>query len=101
MNKRMSVTLDAEDEQALAAFVDPGTIERAALAAWAVDRGIDPGRLGSDAAVIRALLRAGVHSLSERALDLGYAAIAIEANEEDGRETHEARRRYLARTERQ
>jgi hypothetical protein len=101
MAKRMSVTLEGEDEQALALFADPGTPEHAALSEWAIGRGLDPARFGSEASVVRALMRAGSDRLREQALDEGYAALAAATPSADRAEAHEARRRYVARTERQ
>lgn len=95
----MSVTLDGEDEHALSAFSDPATAEHAALLSWAADRGIDPARLGSDASVLRALLRAGAQSLSERALDDGYAALAGVMTTRDRAEALAARGRHMERIE--
>jgi len=97
----MSVTLEGEDEQAVSAFSERGTPEHAALTDWAAGRGLDPNSLGSEASVVRALLRAGADRLREHALDDGYAALAAAITKDERAETRSARRRYLARTERQ
>jgi hypothetical protein len=101
MTKRMSVSLDVEDEQIVRAFAAPGTAESAALADWASMHGLDPARLGSEASVLRALVRAGADRLREQVLDTGYAALAIETTGDEHADTRAARDRYVARTERQ
>jgi hypothetical protein len=100
MTKRMSVTLEGEDEQAVSLFAEPGTPEHTALTEWVISRGLNPARLGSEASVVRALLRAGADRLREHALDEGYAALAAGTTKAERAETRVARRRYVTRTER-
>lgn len=100
MTRRLSVTLEPEDQRLVTAFEDPATAEHAALAAWATDRGLDPERFATEASIIRALLRAGAESLREQALGEGYAALAAELTAEEREETRSARDRYVRRTER-
>jgi hypothetical protein len=73
--RRISLTLDVLDQQAIEPFVDPSRPEHAALEAWATLRGITL-RDESDAAIIRTLVRAGAEALLEKALEDGYARLA-------------------------
>ncbi len=104
MKKRISVSIDPEEERTIATFGDPTTAERTALTSWAVQHGVDASRLRSQAAVIRALVRVGAQSLRDEALDDGYAALAAslktsEQTTTEQAETREARERYLRRGE--
>lgn len=71
MAKRTSVTLDPVEEAAVDEFsVDgPGRDVLAELG------GVD---LGSEASVVRALIRVGSAAVRERMLDIAYADMAIE-----------------------
>lgn len=100
MAKRLSITLEREEERVVQIFASPSTLEHAALLEWAGRRGIDTDRIGSDASLVRALIRAGAEALQERVLDVGYAALAIELTEHQHDEVREARRRYVDRSER-
>jgi hypothetical protein len=100
MPRRLSVTLESEDEKVVAAFSAPSTLEHAILLDWARERGIDAERIGSDASLLRMLIRAGADALYERALDKGYAGLAMSLSKVDEDERREARRRYTERTER-
>jgi hypothetical protein len=99
MAKRLSLTLERDDEAKVAAFAQEGTPEREALLVWAATRGMDPDRLRSEASMLRLLVRAGVESLVEQALDAGYAELAESRTPEENAESREARRRYLTRSE--
>ena len=100
MARRISVTLELEDEEVVGAFASASTPERAALIQWAELHGLDPARFRSDASLVRALLRAGAEGLRERILDDGYAALAESLTQEEREESREARARYVERTER-
>lgn len=95
MPRRISVTLERQDEEVVDAFASESSPEHAALAEWAELNGLDPVRLGSDASVVRALLRAGAEGLRERILDSGYAALADSLTREEREESREARSRYM------
>jgi hypothetical protein len=86
--RRVSVTLDGTDEQAIAPFVDPARPEHATLEAWAVRHGLNV-RDGSDAAVLRTLVLAGAEALREVALEEGYTRLAAE------RDADQAQRRAV------
>lgn len=93
--RRVSVTLDAPDQQAVDLFADPARPEHATLEAWAAARGLVL-RDDSDSAVVRTLLRAGAEALREKALEEGYERLA--ASHEDAAKERRARRdRVLAR----
>jgi hypothetical protein len=98
MARRLSVTLEHEEERVVETFGSPSTPEHAALLEWAAKSGID--RIGSDASLVRALIRAGAEALRKRVLDIGYAALAIELGEVQHDEVREARRRYIDRSQR-
>lgn len=93
MTKRLSLTLERDDEIAVEPFTHEGTPERATLTLL-----VDATVLPSDAAVLRALIRLGAESVRERLLDEGYAALAAAMTDEDRAEQrairdHQARRR--------
>jgi len=96
--KRLSVTLEPDDESAVTTFQADGA-ERDALMTWAVQHGVDPRAVRSEAGVLRVLLRAGVETLREHALDRGYARMAAAASGvEEQAEGREARSRHLSRS---
>lgn len=97
--KRITVTLEGAEQDALSAFADPERTEHAALAAWAQERGLP--LKGSEAAIVRALVRAGVEALQEKALELGYTRLAAElaANEDRQAERKLRRERRASRNE--
>lgn len=98
MAKRLSVIVGDADQQRLECFFRAGTPESEALRAWAA--GHDLGRTNSEAGVIRALMRAGADALEERALDTGYAELAVTYDDgHAGEERRRARDQYAARTE--
>jgi hypothetical protein len=99
MAKRLSVTLDADDVRTVEAFADSSSREHESLLAWAASRGIDPGGLTSEAALLRLLLRAGAESLRANALDVAYANVAVALDEEGSADSRAARGRYVRRTE--
>jgi hypothetical protein len=80
-SRRISVTLDAPDQQALEVFADPSRPEHATLEAWAGQHGLSV-RDASDAAILRTLVRAGAAALREKALEDGYARLAEQSLEE-------------------
>lgn len=92
--------MEAEDEQAVSTFTEAQTREHAALVEWVTARETGRGRLTSEAAVVRALLRAGVEALRERALEAGYADLVASRTEDEAGQTRAARDRYVDRTER-
>lgn len=102
MSRRLSVSLDDEDEETLSRFSSQGSAEQRALTAWAERR--DLGRQlaagsGKTASILRLLVRAGVEALEEDVLDAGYAQLASELGSAHEKETKEARRRHLRRAE--
>jgi hypothetical protein len=101
MAKRLSLSLDVADEAAVAAFSDEGTLEHRALIEWAADHGLEPAMVRSDAALMRALLRAGAETLRERALDEGYAEMARDLAGDAAAmgERRQLRERYASRTD--
>ncbi len=101
MARRLSVTLEPEDEALVARFASPGTPENDALRAWANSQGLRAEQVSSDAALLRLLLRVGAESLQENILEVGYAALAELVTNEQHAETRAARRRYADRTDRQ
>src|SRR5215472_8245370 len=99
--RRVSVTLDGPDQQAIEPFVDPSRPEHAILEAWALQHGLSL-RDDSDAAVLRTLVRAGAEALRDRALEDGYDRLAMSrAEDEEERRSLRARsvRRTVGRTE--
>ena len=98
MPKRLSLILGEIDESVLRPFIRSDTDQHRVLEQWAADHGV--GTVNSEAAAIRALLRAGAGALSEEMLDAGYAELAqIYSGTVEGDERRVARDRYLARTE--
>jgi hypothetical protein len=93
--RRISLTLDVLDQQAIEPFVDPSRPEHAALEGWATEHGITL-RDESDAAVIRTLVRAGAEALLEKALEDGYARLAA-SRHQDQTERRAIRDRALNR----
>lgn len=94
----MSLILGEQDEQRLAPFIQAGTAQHKGLQRWAKERGL--GSVSSEAAIIRALLQAGVDSCGDDLLDEGYAE---PAQFYDGATEHAERRvardRYVDQTE--
>jgi len=79
--RRISLTLDVPDQQAIEPFADPSRPEHAALEAWAAQHGLNI-RDESDAAIVRTLVRAGAEALREKALEDGYARLAVSRHED-------------------
>jgi hypothetical protein len=100
MPRRLSVTLEPEDEALVERFASAGTPENDALKAWASGQGLRVEQVKSDAALLRLLLRVGAESLQESILEVGYAALAESMTTEEHDETRAARRRYADRTDR-
>lgn len=96
MARRTTVTLTDIEDLALAPFTDPDRAEHAALVAWAAEHG--ESLSNAEAAVLRALLRAGAEALRERVLEQGYAELAASRTDDQRAESREARRRYAERT---
>lgn len=86
MSRRLSLTLDTDDELAITPFVVAGP-ERDWLASFA------HGTLNSDAAVLRALIRVGAQAAREHALDRGYAQWAADLSEDEQAEKRGTRAR--------
>jgi hypothetical protein len=99
MASRLSVTLEDQDEIIVRDFSRAGSPERLALEEWAADHGFGGDGVRSDAALLRALLRAGAEALRARTLDTGYAALALSYSPGEAAETRAARRAYVDRTE--
>jgi len=99
MTKRLSVTLEAEDERLISVFATAGSHESVALRAWAEHRGLEAREATSEAALLRLLLRAGAEALREQVLDAAYAQLAVEVDLVDSTESRAARDRYVTRTE--
>jgi len=99
MAKRMSITLEREDEAAVDAFAAPGTAENAAMLEWLQEHGDDSGLIGSEAALLRTLMRAGAEALRDRVLDLAYPELAVVLGGEVRSESRGARQRYADRTD--
>lgn len=86
--RRVSLTLDGPDQRAIEAFADPSRPEHATLEDWASEHGLSL-REASDAAILRALVRAGAEALRMKALDDGYDRLAAD------REASRAERRAV------
>jgi hypothetical protein len=99
MTKRLSLTLENEDEATLARFAVEDSPERRILISWTALRGMSPEEIRSEAALLRVLLRVGAERLQEEALDAGYAQLASELDATEQAEIDEARRRYVHRSE--
>ncbi len=95
--RRVSVTLDTPDQQAIEAFADSSRPEHTVLEAWAQAHGINV-RDASDSAILRTLIRAGAEALREKALEEGYTRLA-KSHQEDRAELRAIRNRALRRTE--
>ncbi|HEY4018244.1 MAG TPA: hypothetical protein VGM75_06130 [Pseudonocardiaceae bacterium] len=95
--RRVSVTLDTSDQQAIEAFADSSRPEHSILEAWAEAHGINV-RDASDSAILRTLIRAGAEALREKALEDGYARLAM-SRHEDRAERRAIRDRGLERTD--
>jgi len=101
MAKRTTVTFDDHDQGAIASVSDPERAEWAALVEAAAGKGITVKPGASQATIIRALIHAGADALRERALERGYAELAVLWPEvHDAAETRERRRRYAHRVDR-
>jgi hypothetical protein len=98
MAKRLSLSLDDQDERLLAAFARGASPERTALEAWATERDRSLSASASEAAVIRMLMRAGMEALQARTLEHGYAELA-DVMRESAEDSRAARERYAARAE--
>lgn len=96
--RRISVSLEASDQEVLDAFATEDRAEHAVLAAWAAERGT-PVRDSSEAALLRVLIRVGAEALRERALEQGYAKLRA-APDVERAERAALRDRYAARTDR-
>jgi hypothetical protein len=99
MTKRLSITLEPEDERAVESFGTRGTREHEALLAWAAQRGLEVTGSTAEAALLRLLLRAGVESLRTSALDVAYAELAVSMTGADKADSRAARDRYVKRAE--
>lgn len=73
--RRISVTLDIPDQQAIEPFAELSRPEHATLEAWAAEHGLSV-RDDSDAAIVRVLVRAGAEALRQKALEDGYTRLA-------------------------
>jgi hypothetical protein len=98
MTKRLSLSLENEDEAMLAHFAVEDSPERRVLISWAALRGMSPDEIRSEAALLRVLLRVGAERLQEQVLDAGYAQLASELDTTAEAEIDEARRRYVHRS---
>jgi hypothetical protein len=99
MSKRLSLSLESEDEAMLAGFMREDSPDRGVLINWIALHGMTPEQIRSEAAVLRVLLRVGAERLHEQALDEGYAQLASELDTTRQAEINEARRRYVRRSE--
>lgn len=95
--RRISVTLDVPDQQAIEPFAEPSRPEHVTLEAWAAEHGLSV-RDASDAAIIRVLVRAGAEALRERALEDGYTRLA-ESRRADRDERRAVRDRAMHRAD--
>ena len=100
MTKRLSITLEAEDERAVESFAKTETRDHEALLTWAAQRGLEVTGSTAEAALLRLLLRAGVEFLRTSALDVAYAELAVSMTEAERADSRAARDRYVKRTER-
>lgn len=99
MGKRLSVTLDDEDERLIEVFAARDTGEAAALREWAQARGVAVTRSTTEASLLRLLVRAGAEALRDKALDVSYARLGTElAADPDAAESRAARAGYVQRT---
>jgi hypothetical protein len=95
--RRISVTLDIPDQQAIEPFAEPSRPEHATLEAWAAEHGLSV-RDDSDAAIVRVLVRAGAEALRQKALEDGYTRLA-ESRRSDRDERRAIRDRGRERTD--
>ena len=94
MSKRLSVILGDVDEELVEPFVATGTVQHAVLQRWAALQGA--GRVNSEAAAIRALMRAGAAALQDEVLEAGYADLVSLYNEKNAQaDRRAARERYV------
>lgn len=101
MAKRTTISLDDDDEQRIASVADADSVQHAVLVEIAEALHIPLPRGDSEAAVIRALIQVGAHTVHERALERGYAQLAQMWDEvHDHDEARERRRRYAERVDR-
>ncbi len=98
MAKRLSLTLDDQDERLLTAYTRGDSPERSALEAWAAERDRALSESASEAAVIRMLIRAGMEALQDRTLERGYSELA-EVMRAGAEESRAARERHVSRAE--
>lgn len=77
MARRTSLTLESAEEAAVGPFTQESSREREILAL------LSGSPLGSEAAVLRALIRLGADTVREQILADGYAAMAVEYREND------------------
>ena len=99
MSKRLSLSLESEDEAMLARFMRDDSPDRGVLISWIALQGMTPEQIRSEAGVLRVLLRVGAERLHEQALDEGYVQLASELDTVGQTENDEARRRYVRRSE--
>ncbi len=99
MRKRVSLILGDSDGAKIGPYLDEGSAAFEVLRRWASEHGV-ADEIKSEAAALRALLRAGAEALEERVLDVGYAQLATEFNTEPSNvERRSTRDRYARRTE--
>ena len=99
MAKRLSLSLESEDQAVLARLAIEGSPERRVLLNWATLHGLHPDQIRTEASLLRVLLQMGAERVKEDALDDGYAQLAAEPDSIEQAERDEARRRYVRRTE--
>jgi len=99
MAKRLSLSLESEDEAMLARLAVEDSPERRVVLKWTALQGLSPEQIRTEASLLRVLLRMGAERLREEALDEGYAQLAADANRMEKSERDEARRRYVRRGE--
>jgi len=95
--RRISLTLDGLDQKAIEVFADPARPEHAALQTWAAQHGLSV-REDSEAALLRALVRAGAQALRAQALEQGYQRLAV-SRSDDQDERRALRDRAISRAE--
>ena len=99
MSKRVSLILGDSDEAVIAPYLSQGSPAFEVLRHWTSQRDVADD-IKSEAAALRALLRAGAEALQEYVLDVGYAELAEEFNSESANvERRAARDRYTRRAE--
>jgi hypothetical protein len=100
MSKRITVTLTDQDEETVRRFGDPDLPEGAMLIDAARELGIAIGPGASEAAIIRALMAAGVAAVREQAIERDYQSAAVYAVVHDAEEADARCRRYAERVDR-